>query len=242
MLDPRSEQIDRIWRLGRRPHQGPSPRPLPRFDRQRRVIRIDRIPHTTVIQTPHPRMTRLTFLLQLHIRVITQNNNPQEVWRVSALLPFAALATVTELSRSARYHMEELEMSARFSLKTLLMARLTLLGLGNLVLLAVLLPLVTGWSQLPLTQTGCMLLCPYCLTSLICLVLSRRFRGSEVVFVCAGVAATVSWGCFWWRESPRILLESTNVAGWAGITLILLALMLWEGRRYVCDREEWIWN
>ena len=74
--------------------------------------------------------------------LITQNNNPQEVWRVSALLPFAALATVTELSRSARYHMEELEMSARFSLKTLLMARLTLLGLGNLVLLAVLLPLV----------------------------------------------------------------------------------------------------
>lgn len=173
---------------------------------------------------------------------ITQNLQPWDVWIVSALLPFAALTTVTELSRSARYHMEELEMSARFSLKSLLMARMTLLGLGNLVLLAVLLPMVVVWSELPVAVTGCVLLCPYCLTSVVCLMLSRRFRGSEVVFVCAGVAAAVSWGCFWWRESPRILLESTNVAGWAGITLILLALMLWEGRRYVCDREEWIWN
>lgn len=36
--------------------------------------------------------------------LITQNNNPQEGWRVSALVPFAALATVTELSQIGRAH------------------------------------------------------------------------------------------------------------------------------------------
>lgn len=174
--------------------------------------------------------------------LITRNYNPQEVWRVSALLPFAALATVTELSRSARYHMEELELSARFSLKTLLMARLTLLGLGNLVLLAVLLPLVAGWSQLPLAQTGCMLLCPYCLTSLICLVLSRRVRGSKVVFLCAVAAAAVSGGCSLWQSAWPVLETGNHPVTLAGLTLLLLGLMIWEYGTYLCCGEELVWN
>lgn len=234
---------DHVKRGLRQVYQPPTPRKKQEFLAQ---FTQPELSTTQFLFTQAAYLRPWSWLLSVGIFVaavfITQNLEPWDVWIVSALLPFAALTTVTELSRSARYHMEELEMSARFSLKSLLMARMTLLGLGNLVLLAVLLPMVVVWSELPVAVTGCVLLCPYCLTSVACLMLSRRFRGSEVVFVCAGVAATVSWGCFWWRESPLILLESTNVAGWAGITLILLALMLWEGRRYVCDREEWIWN
>lgn len=174
--------------------------------------------------------------------LITGNQVSEDVWLVSALLPFAALATVTELSRSARYHMEELEMSARFSLKTLLMARLTLLGLGNLLLLAVLLPLVARWSQLPLAQTGCMLLCPYCLTSLICLMLSRRFRGSEVVFLCAVAAAAVSGLCYLWQDAWLVLETGNDPVALAVFTLLLLALMIWEYRRYLFCGEELVWN
>ena len=44
---------------------------------------------------------------------------PQAVWMVAALLPFAALSTVMELNRSARYQMEELELAARFGLAAL---------------------------------------------------------------------------------------------------------------------------
>lgn len=71
---------------------------------------------------------------------LMKNQLPQQIRLVSALLPFAALSTVTELHRSARCRMEELEMASRFSLKTLLLARLTLLGLGNLLLLCALFP------------------------------------------------------------------------------------------------------
>lgn len=174
--------------------------------------------------------------------LITSNQASEDVWLVSALLPFTALATVTELSRSARYHMEELELSALFSLKTLLMARLTLLGLGNLLLLGVLLPLVAGWSQLPLAQTGCMLLCPYCLTSLICLMLSRRFRGSEVVYLCAVAAAVVSGLCYLWRDVWLVLEKGNGPVALAVFTLLLLALMIWEYRRYLFCGEELVWN
>ncbi len=108
---------------------------------------------------------------------LMKNRLPEQIRLVSVLLPFAALSTVTELHRSARCRMEELEMASRFSLKTLLLARLTLLGLGNLLLLCALFPLMTGWGQLPLAETGFYLLCPYCLTSLLCLMITRRFRG-----------------------------------------------------------------
>ena len=173
---------------------------------------------------------------------ITQSQLPQDVWMVSALLPFAAVSTVTEMGRSARYHMEELEMSARFSLRTLIMARLTLLGLGNLLLLAVLFPLVMGWSGMPVAATGCFLLCPYCLTSLVCLALSRRVRGNEVVFLCAMVAVAVSGLCFWWREMPLGLSEKSGMVSGVGITLVLLALMLWEYGQYLLRGEELVWN
>ena len=44
------------------------------------------------------------------------------------LLPFVALLAVTEGTRSAVYGMEELELATRFSLKSVLLARLCLVG------------------------------------------------------------------------------------------------------------------
>lgn len=171
---------------------------------------------------------------------VMKNQVPQSVCLVSALLPFAALSTVTELNRSARCHMEELEMSARFSLKTLLLARLTLLGLGNLLLLAALFSLVMGRSRLPLGETGFYILCPYCLTSLLSLIITRRFRGSESVYLCAGTAGAVSVLCALWQNCPPVILGGTG--GYVGITLILLALMVWEYKQYLFRGEEYVWN
>lgn len=232
---------DHRWKRGlRQVYQPPAPQKKQEFLSQ---FPRSELSTTQFLLTQAAYLRPWSWLLSVGIFVaalfITQNLHPREIWMVSALLPFAALVTVAELSRSARYHMEELEMSARFSLKSLLMARLTLLGLGNLLLLAVLFPVVVVWSELPVAVTGCVLLCPYCLTSVICLMLSRRFRGSEAVFVCAMVAAAVSGGCWVWQRMPPALLEGS---GWGGITLVLLALMLWQYRRYVCCGEEWIWN
>ena len=170
---------------------------------------------------------------------LMKNRLPQQIRLVSTLLPFAALSTVTELHRSARCRMEELEMASRFSLKTLLLARLTLLGLGNLLLLCALFPLMTGWGQLSLAETGFYLLCPYCLTSLLCLMITRRFRGSESVYLCAGAAAAVSVLCSKWQEKPPVLFQR---ADYAWVTLLLLALMIWAYRRYLFCGEELVWN
>lgn len=235
---------DHMWKRGlQQVYVPPAPQKKQEFLRQFRQPELSMF-RFLITQAAYLRPWNWLLSVAIFMLVLwmTQSQQPREIWMVPALLPFAALATVTELTRSARYHMEELEMSARFSLKTLLMARLTLLGLGNLLLLAVLFPLVAGWSELPMAMTGCFLLCPYCLTSLLCLMISRRFRGGEVVFLCAMAAVAVSGLCFLWREMPLVVLEGNSVVSWAGITLLLLALMLWEYGRYLLCGEELVWN
>ena len=54
--------------------------------------------------------------------------NKNTIWTVSAFVPFLGLSAVTENSRSMVYAMSELEMSARFSLRSVILARM---GFGS---------------------------------------------------------------------------------------------------------------
>lgn len=167
---------------------------------------------------------------------------PQAVWMVAALLPFAALSTVMELNRSARYQMEELELAARFSLRAVILARMSILGFGNLLLLAVLGPLVMKWTGLPLVETGFYMLCPYCLTAVLCLVILRRRRHGENLYLCAGAAVAVSL-LFGLADRFTVLTRTiSSAADHAGLSLLLLALMVWEYRKYLANMEEYAWN
>ena len=68
---------------------------------------------------------------------------------VSAFAPLLALTVVTESGRSESYEMAELETATRFSLRSVLLARLGLLGLANLVMFFLLLPVVVLPALLP---------------------------------------------------------------------------------------------
>ena len=80
------------------------------------------------------------------------------LWPISAFVPFLALSVVAENSRSLRYGMEELELSSRFSLKAIVMARMGVIGLGNLMLLLILAAFV--WRRSSLLTAGVYLLLP----------------------------------------------------------------------------------
>lgn len=62
------------------------------------------------------------------------------VWVASALMPLLALTVVSESGRSQNYEMAELEMATRFSLRSVVLARLGILGMENLIVLGLLLP------------------------------------------------------------------------------------------------------
>lgn len=167
---------------------------------------------------------------------------PEDIWTVSALLPFAALSAIAELNRSARYKMEELELASRFSLKFVMLARMELMGLGNLLLLTALSPFAVWWGHLTLVEIGFYILCPYCMTTWINLIIVRHWRCAENLYACAVAAGGVSLLCYaTYRWS--YLARDISPAGYGWITVILVALMILEYKKYLSKREEeCTWN
>lgn len=150
------------------------------------------------------------------------------VWVISALMPLLALTVVSESGRSEHYEMAELEMATRFSLRSVVLARLGILGTENLILLGLLLPV---WSSRPegsVVQTGVCVLLPYLMTAFSGLWVVRRIRGCEAVYICAGIAACIGFlmaalyggisqscqadGQLWWMVGrDSIVLLSTHI-------------------------------
>ena len=114
---------------------------------------------------------------------------------LSACIPYLALTTIAEGSRSARFGMDELEMHTRFSLHSVICARLFLAGVVNLIVLTALIPfLYTAWGTGPAVTSG-ILLAPYLLTCTLDLMILRRSRNRNSITLCAAAGSGVSAGC-----------------------------------------------
>ena len=159
------------------------------------------------------------------------------VWVTSALTPFAALAAVAEGARSALYGMEELELSSRFGLKSLALARMGLVGLVHLGMLAVLAPL----GPAGLLRTGAYLLTPYLLTDLLGLAAVRRIRGREALYVCAG-AAVLAAGLVLALHGVKGVYAPAGFRWWGLALILAAALTAREYHKTIRKTEELSWN
>lgn len=160
------------------------------------------------------------------------------LWAAGALTPFLVMVSVTESFRSMAWGMEELEMSARFSLQGILLARMGLLGLGNLIWMLGVANMLEGG----LPGNVLFLMAPYLLTDLGCLMAVRKLKGREGLYACAGVAAVVcgmelllSANCSW-------IWETRYLGWWLAAVGALFSGNLWEGFRALCKTEEYVWN
>lgn len=113
-------------------------------------------------------------------------------WYASALTPFLAVLVASENGRSRMYQMEELELACRMARHSVLLARMAVLGLFHLALLAGLTPPLAVWGVAGMARTGVYLLTPYLLTAALGMELTRRVRGRECLLACGGAAVLVS--------------------------------------------------
>ena len=177
----------------------------------------------------------LSALVFISALLIGRTENERGLWWISAMTPFLAMALVTELARSSAYGMEELELATRFSLKTVVLGRMVLLGLSDLVVLAVL--LVSLPSPAGTLRVGLHLVLPYLSSALLGLRLVRRMRGTEGFL--AALAAACLVGCGAWAVEAWVRLP---LSWWL---LAAVALMVWtvrECRSVLTQSEEYVWN
>lgn len=153
----------------------------------------------------------------------------------AALTPFLTVALTAELARSQTHGMIELEMATRFSLRTVLLARMVILGLWDLALLVVLtLALAQSAGTL---LVGLHLAVPYLASALLGLQAVRRLSGTGGFLGALGAACLVG-GCIWMLE---LRLSLPNVV-WGLIGTVLALWLAKECSGILKKSEEYTWN
>ena len=134
--------------------------------------------------------------------------------------------------------MSELEMACRFSLKSVVMAKMGLLGVENLVLLGV----AAGISKVAFFPCMIYLLVPYFITALGNLFLVRKIPGREVVYGCAALAAVVSFGQLLLVSTWRWLYEPQWIGIWVVMGILCFGMVGRELYQTMNKTEELAWN
>ncbi|MCM1145179.1 MAG: hypothetical protein NC318_14195 [Blautia sp.] len=164
------------------------------------------------------------------------------LWHISSFMPLLALTIITESGRSETFGMAEFELSARFSLKSVVLARLGILGIANLILICMLVPLAIRNSETTILQTGIYLICPYLLTVFLGLWVVRKTRGKETIYLCTGIAASVSFGnMILYPFFPFIFGEHLFI-WWVAASVILGIGVANQCYQVIKQTEELAWN
>lgn len=164
------------------------------------------------------------------------------LWIVSAFVPFLGLLAVTENARSMVYGMNEFEMSTRFSLKSVILARMGVLGGLDILVLFCLTPLCCIGNDFSLFQTGIYLLVPYLLTVNIGLWITRRFHSREAIYGCMSVAVLISGADIGLHLIADFVYQSSYITWWFVLSVLLVGRMIYETYCTIKQTEELAWN
>jgi hypothetical protein len=164
------------------------------------------------------------------------------LWIVSTFVPILGLLAVAESTRSTIYGMSEFEMSTRFSLKSVVLARMSVLGVLDFIVLVCAIPLCYSVSGFSLLQTGLYLLVPYMLTVNISLWLIRHLQSRETIYVCMSIAVLVSGANVGLHFVTDLIYQNSYIVWWLILSLFLLVGMAYEIYLIIKQTEEYTWN
>ena len=170
------------------------------------------------------------------------NISENTLWAVSAIVPILGLLAVTEGNRSMMYGMSEFEMSTCFSLKSVVLARMSILGLINFAVIAVLTPLCRIGNDFSLLRTGMYLLVPYLLTVNFSLWIARRINDKEIIYGCMCVATIVSGINTGLHFVTDLIYQEIYTSWWLVLSVFLLIELAYEIHCTIKRTEEYTWN
>lgn len=183
-------------------------------------------------------VSALAFLVSLFGSLVL---SADMLWMISAFMPLLALMAVAETGRSEYYEMAELEMAARFSLKSVILARLAVLGFCNLLLFCLLLPISLLNSLVPPLQAGFYILTPFLLTTFLCLYIVRRRREKDGFYLCAVISVCISLSLFPLRLTVPRLYGESSLYIWIFASAFLFAGVVRQYQNLI-TQEELTWN
>ena len=184
-------------------------------------------------------LSAVIFLLGITASLLMR---PEIIWVLSASMPFLALTVISEWMRSVACGMLELEQATRFSLKSVLLARLGILGMVNFLIFLFCLFLGRMQPDIELLKVLVCLATPYLATVFLGLWIVRKTGFRECEYVCPGIAAMVSACGLLIRLSAKTLLRAEAVKWWGLLALVLAVLVIGEFYKGLEKTEAYIWN
>ena len=223
----------------------------PQPNRQEKIRFLRTLPRSRIsmfrfilVQASYMRKMTLVFSVLLLLPAVIGANYISEntLWIVSAFVPILGLLAVAESTRSTMYGMSEFEMSARFSLKSVVLARMSILGLTNFAVIAVIAPLCRIGNDFSLLQTEMYLIVPYLLTVNFSLWLTRHINDKETIYVCMCVAAIVSGINTGLHFVTDLIYQEIYTGWWIALSVFLFIGLAYEIHCTIKRTEEYTWN
>ena len=146
------------------------------------------------------------------------------VWVNSAFMPVLSTIAITENHKSEIYQMNELEMSARFSLKTIIMVKMSIFGIVHSIILITLSLL----SSLNAIYSLVYLLVPYLITSNTSSILLRHYHNKSVLLGCLANSFILSMVLFVLSTKSHHLYSAVMFPYWIAVLVLMLLLGIWN--------------
>lgn len=162
---------------------------------------------------------------------------PKMLWLLGAFTPFLSLTILSAASLSYVHRMEELEFATRFSLKSVMLARIGCFGILNGLLLLTM-TAVLGRRGIHILTAGTAILLPYMTTVSIALPLVRKYHGRIVGFLCTFVSGLVSAGTVYIQVNALTF----SGLGIAIVFILELFVIVSECAKFMYRTEELTWN
>ena len=160
---------------------------------------------------------------------------------IPVLMPFLAVVSVLENRRSKKYGMTELEMATRFSLRSVIFARMIILGMVFLLILVITAPVIATAFGGETLVTAIHMLIPYLITMIISLQVERSSLGRKLEYGSLSVAALIAVSMIWMRNLDTALINryAQIIRNWGFlIVIILAAVTVYEQWRTLRGVEE----
>ncbi len=146
---------------------------------------------------------------------------------ISVIMPFLAAVSVLENNRSRKYGMSELEMVTRFSLRSVIFARMLILGLAFLFMIAITSPILVMAFGGEMLVTAMHMLIPYLVTMTISLQIERSIWGRRLEYGTLAIAMLITALMVWIRDYDMALVNGymEMVKNWGVLIVLVLAVI-----------------
>lgn len=159
-----------------------------------------------------------------------------------AVLPFVVALLAGEVSKSTRFGMQELELSARYRMEQVMLARLFLLS-GAAILLILGGCIFISWNSM-VGMLPCIfyLTVPMLFNVVSSLWICRQIPSLEIRDVSLGISAGMAGIHILAMERMAWMYEKAYLIFWVGMLLVLIVVLSKQVKQYRTNLEGYVWN